>query len=529
MVNTYAEGTLRNARQMVIEVKKGDKVTAYRVLRYIEKTDIQKVFEERTDKVMDYVSLAEKSEEKREIDYALRYYYNAYCLLRSLPDRNTVKRNNEPLSITIPEKMERILGKIDCSVKEWEDNQVDLFFTYDGVAVNSVAFQVHNGYEYGHTITAKNGNARVELGLGHSGGSQLQIRYVYEHLHDFSDDANVKAVVETMVMRPFGEKQIVHRGTKKEQKATWAKAEQVQATATEGPETEEQTPQKKMEKAVRDIVKAIESGKYEGMRQHFTEEGVKMFNTLIQSYGKVSVASLQEVHFYKLHDKTICRSIPLSFRLPKQTFNEDICLTFNAEGKVESLAFGLNQASRDDILTTNWDGEVKLELINFLENYQTAFALKRLDFIGNLFSDDAVIITGCVLKKASVSREEGRMTFNNAVRYTHHNKEQYLEKLDQCFKNNDYINIRLTDNDVRRMDAIHGKCYGILIHQDYYSTTYSDAGYLFLIADFNDSEKPTIILRTWQPERDPGIYETEKQRKLMEGSRYYGLYNVSSF
>ena len=527
VIKTYSKGTLHNARQMLIENKKGN---GYRVLRYIEKTDIQKVFSERTDKVLDYVSLAEKSEEKREIDYALRYYYNAYCLLRSLPDRNTVRRNNEPLSITNPQKIERILGKLECSVKQWDDNQVDLFFTYDGEAVNSLAFQVHNGYEYGHTITAKNGNARVELGMGNSSSSQLTIRYVYEHLQDFSDDENVKSVAETMVMRSFGEKQIVHRGTKKEQKATSAQAILAQATATEGPETEEQMNQKAMEAVVKDIIKAIEVRKFEAITQYFTEDGMKMFNTLIQSYGKVSIANPQKIHFYKLHDKTICRCIPLTFRLSKQTFNEDICLTFNAEGKIESLAFGLNRASRDDILTTNWDGEVKMELINFLENYQTAFALKRLDFIGSLFSDDAVIITGSVLRKASISSaEQNRMTFTNAVKYTRHNKEEYLEKLAKCFDKNDFINIRLTDNDVRRMDAIHGKCYGILIHQDYYSTTYSDTGYLFLIADFNDSEKPTIILRTWQPERDPGIYQTEKQRKLMEGSRYYGLYNVSSF
>lgn len=526
VIKTYSKGTLHNARQMIVENKK-DK--SYKVLRFIEKTDIQKVFKDRIAKVKDYVLKAEQLEEKREIDYALRYYYNAYCLLRSLPDRDTIRQDNELLSITIPEKIERTLGKISCSVKNWKDNTVDLFFTYDGEPVNSLAFQIHNGYEYGQTITAKNGNASVELDKGNSSSSQLEIRYVYEHLRDFDDDDNVKAVAETMVMRSFNGKQIVSRGTKKEQKATLAQAEQAQATATEGPGTEELTHQKAMETVVKDIVKAIESQKFDVLKPYFTEEGMKMFNTLFQSYGKVSIAGQPEIHFFKLHDKTICRSIPLTFRLPKQTFNEDVCLTFNAEGKVESLAFGLNKASRDDILTTNWDGEVKMELINFLENYQMAFALKRLDFIGSLFSDDAVIITGSILRKASRSVEQNKMTFTNAVKYTRHNKEEYLEKLAKCFDKNEYINIRLTDNDIRRMDAIHGKCYGILIHQDYYSTTYSDTGYLFLIADFNDSEKPTIILRTWQPERDPGIYETEKQRKLMEGSRYYGLYNVSSF
>ncbi len=529
VVSTYAEGTLRNARQVIVQDKTGGKGSGYRVLRYIEKDEISKVFEERAAKVMDYVTLAEKSEEKKEIDYALRYYYNAYCLLRSLPDRNTVRRNGEPLSITIPEKIERILGKIDCAVDNWKGNQVDLFFTYDGEAVSSLAFQVHNGREFGHSITAKNGNASVELSGGDRDRSWLEIRYVYEHLQDFSDDENVKAVAETMVMRPFGNRKMIPRGTKKEQKAVQERAEQAQASAAEGPQTEEQTHQRQMERVVGEIARGIEGRRYETLQQYFTEEGMRMFTTLVQSYGKVSLAGQPAVHFFKLHDKTVCRSIPLTFRMPRQTFNEDLCLTFNSDCKVESIAFGLSQATRDDILSTNWEGEVKMELINFLENYQTAFALKRLDYISSLFSDDAVIITGCLLKKATLSREESRMTFSNAVKYTRHDKEQYMDKLEKCFKTNDFINIRLTDNDVRRMDASHGKCYGILIHQDYYSTTYSDTGYLFLIADLNDSEKPTIILRTWQPERDPGIYDSERQRKLMEGSRYYGLYNVNSF
>lgn len=43
---------------------------------------------------------------------------------------------------------------------------------------------------------------------------------------------------------------------------------------------------------------------------------------------------------------------------------------------------------------------------------------------------------------------------------------------------------------------------------DYYSSTYGDKGYLFLMVDINDPENPIIKVRTWQPERDPnfGLY-----------------------
>lgn len=50
--------------------------------------------------------------------------------------------------------------------------------------------------------------------------------------------------------------------------------------------------------------------------------------------------------------------------------------------------------------------------------------------------------------------------------------------------------------------------YGVQIAQDYYSTNYADKGYLFLMVDINDPERPLIKVRTWQPEKDPnfGLY-----------------------
>ena len=43
------------------------------------------------------------------------------------------------------------------------------------------------------------------------------------------------------------------------------------------------------------------------------------------------------------------------------------------------------------------------------------------------------------------------------------------------------------------------------IKQDYYSTNYGDQGYLFLMVDLNDPDKPIIKVRTWQPEKDPNF------------------------
>ena len=106
-------------------------------------------------------------------------------------------------------------------------------------------------------------------------------------------------------------------------------------------------------------------------------------------------------------------------------------------------------------------------------------------------------------------RESGVATIsNNAIikknRYT---KDQYLDNLKRCFASNEFINIRFANNDVYKM-ARGGEVYAIQIAQDYYPSTYGDKGYLFLLVDINNPDKPIIKVRTWQPEKDPnfGLY-----------------------
>ena len=102
-------------------------------------------------------------------------------------------------------------------------------------------------------------------------------------------------------------------------------------------------------------------------------------------------------------------------------------------------------------------------------------------------------------------------------------KEEYIQRLGVCFKSNEYINIRFTNNDVSKM-GVGGELYGIQICQDYYSTNYGDTGYLFLLVDINDPEKPTIFVRTWQPTRDPNI-----NGHLPKDHPDYGIFSGGNF
>ncbi|HQL69981.1 MAG TPA: hypothetical protein PLA77_04065, partial [Bacteroidales bacterium] len=151
---------------------------------------------------------------------------------------------------------------------------------------------------------------------------------------------------------------------------------------------------------------------------------------------------------------------------------------------------------------------VRLSLIDFMEHYKTAFALKRLDYVKSIFSDDALIITGWVTKVKPSA--EYPYQNNQIVKYNRYTKEEYLKKLEMSFGSNEFINLKFNDNNIRKSGK-GGEVYGIQIQQDYFSSSYGDSGYLFLLIDLNDSAQPVIHVRTWQPEKNPdgSIYGVE--------------------
>ena len=188
-----------------------------------------------------------------------------------------------------------------------------------------------------------------------------------------------------------------------------------------------------------------------------------------------------------------------------------MCFTFDAENKINCVAFGLGEEAVADILKhTDYSENARMVLTQFLENYKTAFALKRIDYIESIFDDNALIITGTVVRKTNYKNQEERTRYldNNIIKYNRHTKAEYIKHLQRCFNSNEYVNIRFANNDVVKAGGDYGEVYGIQIKQDYYSTNYGDTGYLFLCVDLNDPDNPIIKVRTWQPDRDPdfGLY-----------------------
>lgn len=197
-----------------------------------------------------------------------------------------------------------------------------------------------------------------------------------------------------------------------------------------------------------------------------------------------------------------------SFKNNYKSFLENLVFVFDEDGKVCDLTFALEADSVQDILSkTKWDDPAKMVLINFLESYKTAFALENLPYLESVFSEDALIITGKRIRQTSI--ENGIRLTGEAFEYNRMTKTQYMSHLRRSFASKEYINLKFSNISVLKTTrGPNPNFYGIQVRQDYFSSNYGDSGYLYLLVDISNAQRPMIHVRTWQPEPDPefGIY-----------------------
>lgn len=120
--------------------------------------------------------------------------------------------------------------------------------------------------------------------------------------------------------------------------------------------------------------------------------------------------------------------------------------------------------------------------------------MKDIDFINQVFSEDALIIVGKVIQQ---QKEDGFLNVRQ-VEYNLRSKKQYLEQLAKVFAANEHISLSFNQQKVVQHPTKQG-FYGVTLKQGYRSDSYADDGYLFLLWDFRNPEQPQIHVRTWQP------------------------------
>ena len=237
---------------------------------------------------------------------------------------------------------------------------------------------------------------------------------------------------------------------------------------------------------------------------------------------------IEKVLMMKRGNKYQVRNIPV---FVKDVFAEDstnsktldttkhyyeICLTFNSSGMIENIFYTLE--SNNYVRLKN-EGVTVTEIsrrefiLEFIENFRTAYNRKDIDFLKKVYSDDALIITGKVIKTehSDMMNKLGEVI----VQYQKQTKKEYIEALEnRIFKKNKYLDIVFDDIKIVK-DLKYDDLYGVNLKQYWNASGYKDVGYLFLMIDFKEENNPIIHVRTWQPE---GAEQTKK-----------GIFGLNSF
>ncbi len=205
--------------------------------------------------------------------------------------------------------------------------------------------------------------------------------------------------------------------------------------------------------------------------------------------------------------------IPLIITPEEEDFGlgtyQEAVVEFDNRGNLTDFRFALDAQTAESMERCGSvvDKEKQMIILQYVERFRTAYNMKDIQTIEDMFSDDALIITGKVVMKRKMSDSQ-HSSFK--VEYTKQNNQQYISNLKRAFLRNKWIDVKFSqigeNGEVGGCQGITRSAkdptkYGVRLHQSWRSSNYSDEGYLFLLWDFpEDGGAPIIHVRTWQPE-----------------------------
>ena len=505
-----------------INVDDNVKKNNYVRISYISKDDLMKVFEERkkdiqrkADKGLEY--------EGQNVSDALREYYwgMMLCVGHINGKELMIKVEDEDVMAYdfFYEKMVDLLGSISFRVDkrnpgELNDEGLSVLLNVtsnDEVSIDGLPIEYSNGVDRYIETLVRNNKANIQL--NEDIVKEIGIKIIYNFKDDLNSNSEIKTIFDNVgsVIIDEYKNSIVPI---KDYMRNIKKNDQEPQLINEGKLSSN-------EEYFYDVMLKLENAfcekNYNSVKGYFTKEAFAMLDTLVRN-AEISVVGKQEYEIIPFGDITICRDIDMCFKFKNyKSFIREVVFRFDNNTKlIKSLAFRITSYAEKDITTNNkWGNDCRFALINFLEDYQTAYALERHEYLEKIFSDDALIIVGHVLEKRE-NQTKDVMKLNlgeKEVVLQKMEKKAYFDRLKRVFDAQEYIDIKFTETVFERMvnsdDENNNNgddILGIRLLQEYNSEKYGDVGYLFLLVDLRDTQRPVIHVRAWQPSKtDEGV------------------------
>lgn len=522
VLQSVSSAKFTNVQMRVLEEEPNAKVFCF-----MSRSEVKKMFEKRANHIVNMVDAGKTAESRMMIDEALRNYYWALVLAKTTPEPVEIEFNDKKGEATslLPIKIKSVLAMINASVDEIQDGKnLILGFTYNGKPVSSLNFKYNDGQSIVGPIVARDGIGEASMASIPADG-KLHLTYELRFRNEVDPtDSDIAGAFNAGILPNINSSvaiAIKNNSKKKAAAPVLASAEILAAQPTNDKRSiamQNADNTDDLQKAVLAVEAAISSNNPKSAFNYFTPEGYTLFANLMAKNGKVTLVGKAQSHNFIIADGYIigrATNIKRQFRNGK-AFMEKLVYRFNPESrKIESVAFALTQRAENDIMNAaaSWPEVSRWAILNFMEDYQTAFALKRTDYINSIFSDDALIITGTILKKL----DNAERAFDRSksldlggpkdIAYSQLSKTEYIDRLRKIFSTREYVHLQFEDNVTRMIDlpAINGinkgAAFGIEIKQRYESTGYSDDGYLTMVFDTR-GKLPIIHVRLWQPDKN---------------------------
>lgn len=525
-ISTYV--TLNNSESYEVSTEPGK----WEIIRYIEKQQVENDIALRAEKIKLWVMRGRELEKRLEIASALKFFNWAYTLANATSKSVKIDVDGQAYDAkswlhshitTVLTSITPTLEGVETHPGELDEYSVNLRVTYLDEPVSDLDFSYVNNGTRIRGQHVKNGFASLAYEKLPANQIELDVEYKYlDEIEGFDPELKAASAIKTpsfsksTISLPckgvtpekfkVGEAKL----SKEEKKEIAAAAALAPAnTSVKRERIDTQAPGTMTGDAVitamRTLRTVIDNRDYTGAKPLFTENGYALFMKMVQS-GKVQTVGKKAGEDYKAEvagDYILGKSIPITIKYNGgHKVTENLVCRFNSENKIESIAYSLSKIAEDDIFRQNsWSLPARYAILQFMEDYQTAYALKNIEYIEKIYSDDAVIISGKRnpnLKKP----QEGNYFYTDNYTYTRETKEEFIKRLRRDFPMKKYIKLTFEDNEIQEQSGIFSNIFWIEIKQIYRSSNYEDEGYLTLMIDMREAD-PVIKVRTWAPGKIP--------------------------
>lgn len=167
----------------------------------------------------------------------------------------------------------------------------------------------------------------------------------------------------------------------------------------------------------------------------FTKDGRTCLDEMWASSAMMCPVSQVTEKGISMQNGTVqVRNVPITLlAADDDNCEQELVICFNQQGQIDNIMIALEEHRYLDVINAQIsvkDFHRRQAIIDFVENFRTAYNRKDIDYINNVFSDNALIITGKVVKIDKKKQDLTAKSLNNEqIQYQKSTKEEYITTL----------------------------------------------------------------------------------------------------